>query len=502
MKKRVRVYKCGGNVKHMGNGGSNSIITQDSKLDPIPQQKANNFSNWLQESAQKGAIREQQKQWEEYMKLMNKGGVPAAIPGYQDGGPGNSPGATYDDMTKNDTHLAYWQRDAYNKNQDSTNEMMGYLGGFHNMATGVMGQPDVYKMKPGTINPFGEGVDMTGMEITGIEPGKNKRHRTMTYKATGVQGDPTDPNSSSYSPFNNSDLTDEQFENQVNSMYGDSRKNPKLNDAWLKTRQGISNFTDTTGDAFSNAWYKMQQGRADQSYFNGGQLRRAQDGTEPMTDECPVGYQKDYKGDCVNTITGEIYFGAKTDLKSPGLENPFAQKQPNPLTGAQPMGFNASGQAYVNEGLNTGSIGETPDLMSGMNQQLETQGTIDLKKQSKLKTFDERNPYVKGEAIPAALNALAWLGEGDERAQAEADLRRRMSDPFMFNKTLGPDRGDYMANVPGFGNELKPDDHVKWGMDTKVAQDGGEMSIGDEQELSDEEIERLIAQGYKLEFID
>jgi hypothetical protein len=59
-----------------------------------------------------------------------------------------------------------------------------------------------------------------------------------------------------------------------------------------------------------------------------------------------------------------------------------------------------------------------------------------------------------------------------------------------------------MANVPGFGNELKPDEHTRWGRDTKVAQDGGEMSVGQETELSDEEIQRLLAQGYKLEFLD
>ena len=38
--------------------------------------------------------------------------------------------------------------------------------------------------------------------------------------------------------------------------------------------------------------------------------------------------------------------------------------------------------------------------------------------------------------------------------------------------------------------------------DGGMYQDGGGMNIGDEQEMSEPEIARLLAQGYQLEFID
>jgi hypothetical protein len=547
MKKRVRVYK---RKQQMKNGGPTANITQDSQLDPIPEQRTNKFSSWLQNSAVMGAEREKQKQYEEFLKSMSKGGAPSAIPGYAGGGSMLSPGA-YDEgsMMKENTHLAFYQ-DAYNKDQKSTENFMGDLGTIGATTAGIMGQPDVYKYEGDTVNPFGEGVDMTGMEITGIEEGKNKRHRTMKYNATGT---PSAPGKTQEEAWNDPNMTDEQYES---FMGGDERKHPKLNDAWLKTKQGIGNAADKTGNAFQNAWYKMQQGRPEQMQ-DGGQ-------------DCPVGYKKDFKGQCVSQITGEPMADEAPSLENPGLENPFAQKQPNPLTGETPMGFDATGKQYENNGIgNFGDAGQNPEDGSG----LKTQGELDLVKQSKLKTFDENNPYAKGELIPAVGNAIAWIGEGDERVQNEQRLRKKISDPFNVYRTMGADRGDRMANVPGFGNELKPDDHTRWGRDTKVAQDGidvrkedtnrwGEMlngmsnddirskmpympkawdiitqptvdpaswdrnfgqnidivndyqqrlmqeqdgggvNIGDEQEMSDEEIQRLLAQGYQLEFID
>jgi hypothetical protein len=480
MKKRVRVYKPKAQMK---NGGQTANNTQDSKLDPIPQQRAGKFQDWLQNSAITGAEREQKKQYEELLKSMSKEGNPYAIPGYAGGGTMLSPGA-YDEgsIMKDDTHLAYFQQ-AYNKSQDSTKDFMGNVGTLTGAAAGVMGMPDVYKYKGDTVNPFGEGVDMTGMEITGIEEGKNKRHRTMKYTATGT---PSEPGITQEQAWNDPNMTDQQYENFMGGQ--DERKHPKLNDAWLKTKQGIGNAANATGDAFQNAWWKMQQGRPEQMQFGG-------------ENDCPAGYKKDYKGQCVNRITGEPLADDAPSLENPGLENPFGQKPPNPLTGETPMGFDATGEQYENTGLVTGDAGQNPDLNSG----LETQGELDLTRQSKLKTFDQMNPYVKGEVMPAAMNAIAWLGEGDERAQAKADLEKRISDPFNVYRTMGADRGDRMANVPGFGNELKPDEHTRWGRDTKVAQDGmevGGMNIGDEQEMSDEEIQRLLAQGYKLEFLD
>ena len=62
------------------------------------------------------------------------------------------------------------------------------------------------------------------------------------------------------------------------------------------------------------------------------------------------------------------------------------------------------------------------------------------------------------------------------------------------------DRGDYLANVPGIGDHLKPDQHTRMGFDTKVAQDG--YQVGDELQLRQDQIEQLIADGYQLEYLD
>jgi hypothetical protein len=454
MKKRVRVYKP---KQQLRDGGPTVNNTQDSKLDPIPQQRTNSFISWLQNSAVLGAEREQKKQFEKYMKEMAKGnmGIPMAQNGI--GNTMLSPGSTLEYTMKEDPYLDAWKNKVI-KDQQSTEEFKGNLGTLAGAGAGILSQPDVWKYEGDTVNPFEEGVDMTGMEITGIEEGKNKRHRTMKYTATGTPSDPT--------VIEEETAADSVSKTPVNwSTWEYDKANRNLN----LDNQGV----------FNKDFMQV--------------------GGEP----CPAGYKKDYKGQCVNQITGEPYFGSTdTELENPGLENPFARKA-NPLTGETPLGFDSTGEKYFNEGIQFGDSVENPDLMA--NKDLETEGELDLTKQSKLKTFDENNPFVKGEAIPAAMNAIAWLGEGDERRQNAIDFRKRVSNVENIYKTAGADRGDRMANVPGFGNELKPDQHTLWGRDTKVAQDGMEvndMKIGDEAEMSDEEIQRLLAQGYKLEYIN
>jgi hypothetical protein len=552
MKKRVRIYK---RKDKMQGGGPVANNTQDSNIDPIPEERSKNFSSWLQKSAVMGAEREEQKKYEEFLKSMSKGGNTSAIPGYQRGGSMLSPGATLEDTTKNDTHLAYFEQ-AYNKSQDSNNGFFGNLGTLTGAAAGVFSQPDTYTYRGDTVNPFGEGVDMTGMDITGIEPGKNGRHRTMTYNATGepTTSRTSGPGMTQEQVWNDTNITDDQYENFMGGNQNDAFSN-----AWYKMQQGTSEQMQEGGElptadeleaqqflVYQN-WlqsnpemFKAEQRRTGppekggttiplENYYRntdqylswaesnmvdpwiytnpesrqksfdflsnqpkmqkGGQLRKAQNGLEPITDDCPEGYEKDAMGNCVPMMLTENGVNNGIEVNP----QPEGTNWWDPIPGAPEA-----------PALPAFSTADNPDNLS---QDLTTQGTLDLQKQSKFKTFDQNNPYVKGEAIPAAMNAIAWMGEGDERNQSEQDLRQRISDPFNIYRTAGADRGDYMANVPGFGNELKPDDHTRWGRDTKVAQDGAEiqgggMNMGDETEMSEEEIQRLLAQGYKLEFLD
>lgn len=102
------------------------------------------------------------------------------------------------------------------------------------------------------------------------------------------------------------------------------------------------------------------------------------------------------------------------------------------------------------------------------------------------------------------INAGAAFGDllSGKNADAERQFKAKASDPFRTNATAPSDRGDYMANVPGIGNNFRPDEHTRMGYNTKIAQEGGEHNLDDEMELSEAEINNLIAQGYNLEYLD
>ena len=523
MKKRVRVYKP---KQQMKNGGS-ANNTQDSILDPIAEERTNNFASWLKESAIMGAEREQKKEFEKYMKSMAQefpgyGSQQPQIPMAQNGfipsfSPGNtllSPGSSIEKTTKDNNNIELFT-DQVNANQSTNKQFFGDLGTLGGIASMAFATPDVFKGE-GTLEGA-ENVDMTDFEITGYEKGKNKRHRTLKYNATGTQKAPQtntfDPNT--FDP-NATDISDEEYEegmsNWNENLYGEEkhpklnndwnkiqqgfgsennsedRKHPGISDAYFKMKQGLGNTSDNIKGAFGNAYNKIRQGRPESARLNlrdGGSyydLPKAQNGTE-----CPIGYKKDLQGNCVNQISGEQY-QEEISLDNPGLDNPWGAK-PNSLTGETPMSFDASGENYLNNGI-TGASAENPVLGSGLNTQTQLnnpgldnpwskEGQLDLRKQSKLKTINDENPGILADGTLGAFGVVGWAGERDEVAEAEADAARKFSDPFETNLVAGSNRGDRMANVPGFGNELKPDQHTRWGRDTKVAQDG--MEVGDEQ---------------------
>jgi hypothetical protein len=115
--------------------------------------------------------------------------------------------------------------------------------------------------------------------------------------------------------------------------------------------------------------------------------------------------------------------------------------------------------------------------------------------------MDPRNTNIAQGAIAGMRLAEGLFSMGD-RMREEEKLKARFSNVFETHGTAGTDRGDYMVNVPGVGDPLKPNQHTRMGYNTKIAQDGGAYEIDDELELTEEQINNLVAQGYNLEYLD
>lgn len=117
------------------------------------------------------------------------------------------------------------------------------------------------------------------------------------------------------------------------------------------------------------------------------------------------------------------------------------------------------------------------------------------------------NPYLNANLAIGSMQLIGNIANMDERAARERDVNERVSNVHRIYGAQGPDRGDYMTNVPGVGDFLKPDEHVRSGYNTKIAQDGTQIGneayqVNQEVDLNREEIERLIAQGYQIEYLD
>lgn len=113
--------------------------------------------------------------------------------------------------------------------------------------------------------------------------------------------------------------------------------------------------------------------------------------------------------------------------------------------------------------------------------------------------MDPRNTN-KAQAMIAGMNVLTAFGSMDEAAAEKKRLEQKQSDVFQNFATVGSDRGDYLANAPGIGINFRPDQHTRMGYNTKIAQEG--LEVDSELELTEEQINDLIAQGYNLEYLD
>jgi hypothetical protein len=83
-----------------------------------------------------------------------------------------------------------------------------------------------------------------------------------------------------------------------------------------------------------------------------------------------------------------------------------------------------------------------------------------------------------------------------EALKNQTKYEQEISNPFNKYKVGEANTGDYMANAPGFGDHLKPNEHTRMGYGVQMAQQGFEVDA--ELDLTEEEIAALEAQGYEF----
>lgn len=200
-------------------------------------------------------------------------------------------------------------------------------------------------------------------------------------------------------------------------------------------------------------------------------------------------------------------YKAQQGINIPGGLNPWADvPQQNYGVPPNPTGFEPTvlddpqGTPFGDRELITLPENQPQVEPALADRDISETGSLELTKQNKLQTMMQNNPYGVYQGLNAGVNALSYLAEGRDRKKVEEQLRERVSNVHRFYNPQGADRGDYMTNVPGMGDFLKPDQHTLMGYGTKVARDG--MQVNNEMELSEQEIQNLLAQGYELDYLD
>jgi hypothetical protein len=208
-------------------------------------------------------------------------------------------------------------------------------------------------------------------------------------------------------------------------------------------------------------------------------------------DKVPLGYFKDPKTGLVKNFAGDVY-SPKTNLDYKAgemLDNPFTVKS-NPLTGATTMGFDASGEAYKNAGLETDAEKEAKNRQNV---------SVDVKNEN-MWTIDPELAVNKfNQAVGWGLDQAAqWDARNKEKAGY-----RKLSSENLFATTTAPNKGTYEIN----SGDFRPN---QTGF-TGVVQYGGympafdeyepEYSDGDETYMSEDQIRDFLANGGEIEFI-
>lgn len=516
MKKKVRVYgfggvpqaKCGGEHKTKMEAGGPVKQTQDSTDDNVPQQKTANFVDWLRNSTEASLLKQTIEQQQNLIRGIAQDGysmMKTNIPEHLDWGRNLQPGAITNDYgRKKDPNAGLWAAQMEKDKLDWTSP----LNTMSNMVTQVFSKPEKWELdlKKGQkqVDLF-QGYNQEGyatpqlstLDITGVKRDGNKR--TLTYKATGTQdylGTPKDPNAKTYygqppvkeptytSPsYPGDDVSSNTVHGQMNFMSNLNQEvNQKNAENYIQFPGFDGNPFNLRKDALDGSWAEKNPELIKMlGNFAYGGIPKAQYGNFPdlatyITQSQDYNMLNQYPQNADPAAMGTTH--GMMDF----LHNMNTQVAQN--TGTEVPQYEAMG---------------APTPVPG-DRNISEEGTLDLRKVSRWEQAQEKNPYLASQTMIAGMQLLGNIGSLDERAAQEAAIRERVSNVHRLYGTQGADRGDYMVNTPGVGDFLKPDQHTRMGYNTKVAQMG--YQIDDEVDLSEEEIEQLIAQGYNLEFLD
>jgi len=216
-------------------------------------------------------------------------------------------------------------------------------------------------------------------------------------------------------------------------------------------------------------------------------MPKAQFGSTGERPKAPLGYYDNPNRSGLTTnMAGDVY-SPKTNLQGKAdklMENPFMQ-QGNGLTTDNSMGFNAEGTGYRNEGLLT-------------DQEKEQQASQQVSQKFKNKQEWNIDPLLALEKGNQFGNTLLGFAENFQDAKQNRNFGSKFDASNMYATTSGRDRGTYDQL-----GQFKPDETgfkgvVKYG---GYMEEGGSYEEGGDTWMSEEQIQRFLAEGGELEFV-
>lgn len=412
--------------------------------------------------------------------------------------------------------------------------------------------PTRYKLND-DVNLFDDpNIQLDQLDITGYKPGKGGKTSTLSVRATGTPKEPEVPESPIVQDLDGNE-TSVRPDDWQNSYYNPQPAGPSgVSMGMPETPRSFDDYLKTLDPNSMN----MRDRRALKNYMmKYGGVRKAQAGysepmigapviTEPVDTEFEMdqaGTLQDMPSKYVNKfhhyapyaspeeqyymtmgdrlrnfftpnaprakqtfdLTEQFAYGGYLPKAQLGLDGALypgtqsaAQPYVNPLTGeSSAMVLNPESGSY--EMTSTSQLGFERNQPNLIDDRVVSEKDLTLEKQSRFKTWMEEQPFGAANAALGLEDLVIGVGRGSEAALAQDQLYRAM-DPTNKYKAQEATRGDYTFNYP-LGPHLMPDKYTRWGDDTKVARDG--MAVGDELELSEEEIAELLRQGYQLEYV-
>jgi len=523
MKKKCRLYKPS-SMQYGGQSNDKFTMTQDSQTDPIPQERANEFLLWLRKTTQEKKLTEEL----EAMDALNNNFAKRsntiqqnAIEDFQIGGSIPALGAQTNNFN---THLAY----GGNLTEDTNKE----------------------NIKPYDDPSFWQGINtyddmiakFDGWAKLGIVKDKELYDAATKYTGLVWEQNPTSTTGTDWIPVqstNNIKPQKPKFENE-NPQFRENPETGKLEQRRVRPSTGeeywVASNPTMAGQYYKNA---INQGNPNIKLSGReGVMRDMQLNPENITTDYnkPIPQITEAPASEEGIISNLAYGGnldymQKRDSNLQFFQDAYNQSNPNIMknlqsfTGTMPKaqkGLSYPGNMQLLPEIdeltredvlrmmeeNDPKVMDPTQYQNESIQEFEPGSTEDPF--NKNKRTNDRGNYGSTGMDPRNTNMAQGMiagmrvGEGifnyKNRAEEEQELRKRFSNVFETHGIAGQDRGDYMVNVPGIGDPLKPDQHTRMGYNTKIAQDG--LEVDQELELTDEQINELITQGYNIEYLD